>query len=91
MKFFVPLMLVVFASPSIAGNTDFSSGNYMLPHCRHFITDNYNFDVWDGDCGGIISTLLNAPSMGKFYNANIKGGGSDGPYDCRTHRVPAYQ
>jgi hypothetical protein len=34
--------------------------------------------------------LMGAPSMGQFYNANIKGTGSDGPYDCRTHRVPAY-
>jgi len=34
--------------------------------------------------------LMGAPSMGQFYNANIKGSGSDGPYDCRTHRVPGY-
>jgi hypothetical protein len=34
--------------------------------------------------------LMGAPSMGQFYNANIKGSGTDGPYDCRTHRVPAY-
>lgn len=34
--------------------------------------------------------FLNAPSMGKFYNANIKGTGSDGSFDCRTHRKPAY-
>jgi len=32
--------------------------------------------------------LMGAPSMGQFYNQNIKGSGSDGPYDCRTHRVP---
>jgi len=32
--------------------------------------------------------LMRAPSMGQFYNQNIKGSGSDGPYDCRTHRVP---
>ena len=31
-----------------------------------------------------------APSMGKFYNQSIKGTGSDGPFDCRTHRVPKY-
>ncbi|WP_197521027.1 hypothetical protein [Bradyrhizobium icense] len=31
-----------------------------------------------------------APSMGQFYNANIKGSGKDGPFDCRTHRVPSY-
>jgi hypothetical protein len=31
-----------------------------------------------------------APSMGQFYNQNIKGWGTDGPFDCRTHRVPSY-
>lgn len=41
--------------------------------------------------GRVVDNLLNAPSMGKFYNANVKGSGSDGPYDCRTHRVPAYK
>lgn len=35
-------------------------------------------------------TFLNAPSMGKYYNANIKGTGSDGPFDCRTRRKPTY-
>jgi hypothetical protein len=34
--------------------------------------------------------LMGAPSMGRFYNQNIKGTGSDGPYDCRTHRLPSY-
>ncbi|WP_425907787.1 KTSC domain-containing protein [Nitrobacter sp. TKz-YC02] len=34
--------------------------------------------------------FLTAPSMGKYYNANIKGSGSNGPFDCRTHRVPRY-
>jgi hypothetical protein len=36
------------------------------------------------------NALLSAPSMGQFYNLNIKGTGSDGPYDCRTHRMPRY-
>jgi hypothetical protein len=35
-------------------------------------------------------SLMGAPSMGQFYNANIKGNGADGPYDCRTHRMPGY-
>ncbi|WP_024513375.1 KTSC domain-containing protein [Bradyrhizobium sp. ARR65] len=34
--------------------------------------------------------FMAAPSMGQFYNRNIKGTGSDGPFDCRTHRVPKY-
>jgi hypothetical protein len=37
--------------------------------------------------------LLNAPSMGQYFNANIKADGRDGngPYDCRTHKAPSYQ
>jgi len=35
--------------------------------------------------------LMGAASMGQFYNQNIKGSGSDGPFDCRTHRVPSYR
>jgi hypothetical protein len=26
----------------------------------------------------------------RYFNATIKGNGSDGPFDCRTHRVPVY-
>ena len=35
-------------------------------------------------------SFMTAPSMGQFYNQNIKGSGSDGPFDCRTHRAPTY-
>jgi hypothetical protein len=34
---------------------------------------------------GTVSSLLTAPSMGRFYNARIKGA-----FDCRIHRVPSY-
>jgi hypothetical protein len=34
---------------------------------------------------GTVSFFLNAPSMGRFYNASIKGN-----FDCRIHRVPNY-
>jgi hypothetical protein len=36
---------------------DVGSGNYMLQHCQHYIA-NDRFDVWDGECGGTIGTLL---------------------------------
>lgn len=35
-------------------------------------------------------TFVTAPSMGQFYNQKIKGTRSNGPFDCRTHRVPVY-
>ena len=37
-----------------------------------------------------VDALLSADSKGRYYNANIKGTGSDGPYDCRAHKVPTY-
>ena len=39
---------------------------------------------------GTVYSLLAAESMGRYFNANIKGSGTDGPFDCRTHRVPDY-
>lgn len=38
-----------------------------------------------------VESLLAAPSMGKYFNAIIKGNGASGPFDCRTRRVPTYQ
>ncbi|WP_439397836.1 KTSC domain-containing protein [Bradyrhizobium sp. PMVTL-01] len=40
--------------------------------------------------GATFEAFLNAPSMRKYYNANINGTGSDGPFDCRTHRLLKY-
>jgi hypothetical protein len=54
----VSLMSLSGTFASFAGDVDYSSGNFMLPHCKHFLADNYRYDVWDGDCGGVISTLL---------------------------------
>jgi hypothetical protein len=34
---------------------------------------------------GTVTALLSAESIGRFYNANIRG-----LFDCRSHRVPAY-
>jgi hypothetical protein len=39
-------------------------------------------------CGidsGTVAALLKADSMGRFFNANIKGN-----FDCRIYRVPTY-
>ena len=39
---------------------------------------------------GTVDALLKAKSLGSYFRANIKGSGSDGPFDCRTHRMPDY-
>jgi hypothetical protein len=35
---------------------------------------------------GTVNNLLDAKSMGRYYNATIKG-----RFDCRTNRMPAYR
>lgn len=37
----------------------------------------------------VVTELLNAPSMGRFFRANIRGIGPDGPYDCPAHQAPS--
>ena len=39
---------------------------------------------------GTVDALLGAESMGRYFNANIRGSGLNGPFDCRTHTVPGY-
>jgi hypothetical protein len=38
----------------------------------------------------ILHAFISADSMGRYYNSNIRGSGSDGPFDCRTRRIPSY-
>ena len=38
-----------------------------------------------------LDAFLNAPSMGRYFKANIEGADGSGPYDCRTHKVPSDQ
>ena len=34
-----------------------------------------------------VDALIAAPSVGTYFNTMIKGYGSDGPFDCRTHKI----
>jgi KTSC domain len=40
-----------------------------------------------------IDAFLNAPSIGRYFNATIETAGREGnrPYDCRPGKVPSYQ
>jgi hypothetical protein len=37
-----------------------------------------------------VSSFLASPSMGRYYNAEIRGKGDlHGPFDCRDHPIPS--
>lgn len=40
---------------------------------------------------GTHGQLMSAPSMGRFYNANIKSSGSGRRFDCRDNPPPDYR
>jgi hypothetical protein len=49
--------------------------------------------VYDQYCelpAAAFGNLMGAPSMGQFFNQNIRGSRSGGPYDCRNRRLPMY-
>ena len=58
----------------------YDRGNsYMLINLRGIY---YHYCEIDGET---VAGLLNADSIGRFFNANIKG-----HFDCRTHHIPNY-
>ncbi len=61
-----------------------AANQYMIIKLRRTYYHYCEIDV------GTVAALRAAESMGRYYSANIKGSGQDGPFDCRTHRVPNY-
>jgi hypothetical protein len=60
------------------------SNSYMLILLR---------DTWYHYCEideKTVVSLRMAESVGRYYNANIRGTGDNGPFDCRTHKLPSY-
>jgi hypothetical protein len=58
---------------------------YDAPNQYMLISLNGTFYHYCEIDSGTVSSLLAADSMGRYYNASIKG-----HFDCRVHRVPAY-
>ena len=48
-------------------------------------TTNYHYCEIDAST---VQGLLQASSKRQFFQTRIRGSGSDGPFDCRTHPIP---
>jgi hypothetical protein len=56
---------------------------------RHMIVQaNAAYSQYCGVPEAVRDSFLNAPSMGQYYNANIKGSETAGRYECPAHRPP---
>jgi hypothetical protein len=56
MKYLIALALMVSATPVRAEGMD--SANYMLPHCRTFLSNNPNGGWREGECLGTLEGIL---------------------------------
>ena len=57
---------------------------------QHYLIINVK-GIYDHYCGlaaPAFDGLMGAPSMGQFFNRNIRGSESGGRYECRAHRIP---
>jgi hypothetical protein len=52
------LVIVSLYSCAARAEKNVSNGNFMLPYCEHYISNNYPYGVWEGECGGIVSALM---------------------------------
>jgi hypothetical protein len=71
-----------YASEAKAG-IDYDSANFMLPKCEHSLLENA-YDVWDGMCSGISSTLW---AFGSVLPANVRFCPPKGSTSEQTTRI----
>jgi hypothetical protein len=61
-RFFLVVVALLFFDYQARSEEDFGSANYMLPYCRNMLSHKSEWGVWEGQCGGIIDTLMFAGS-----------------------------
>ena len=87
-KYHGPVSLDSFACADVRENSDVSrvcydeAERYMLIRLK---TTYYHYCAIDA---GTVRGLQAAKSKREYFEASIRGSGTDGPFDCRTHAVP---
>lgn len=87
-KYHGAVVLDAFACSDVRESSDVSricydkAERYMVIQLK---TTNYHYCEVDA---ATVQGFLQASSKRQFFQARIRGSGSDGPYDCRTHPIP---
>ncbi|WP_335589156.1 KTSC domain-containing protein [Hydrogenophaga sp. PBC] len=87
-KYHGAVSLDSFACSDVRENSDVSricydkAERYMVIQLK---ATNYHYCEIDA---ATVQALLHASSKRQFFQSRIRGSGSDGPFDCRTHPVP---
>lgn len=88
-KYHGPVSLDAFACTDVSENSDVSricydkAERYMVIRLK---TTYYHYCAIDA---AAVQGLQSAKSKRDFFDSRIRGSGKDGPFDCRTHPIPA--
>jgi len=87
-KYLGPISLDAFTCTNVQGDSNVNricydqKERYMVIQLK---TTYYHYcEIGDAT----VAALQAARSKSQFFQANIRGSGSDGPFDCRTHPIP---
>jgi len=87
-KYHGPVPLDAFSCAEVSENSDVTricydaAERYMIVRLK---ATYYHYCSIDG---GTVQALRAAPFKRQYFDTKIRGSGSDGPFDCRTHPIP---
>ena len=82
--------LAPFACQDITRSSIVNRVCYDAASRRMIVQANAAYSQYCGVPNAVRDSFLNAPSMGQYYKANIKGSATAGPYECGAQRLPKH-
>jgi len=87
-KYLGPVSLDAFTCTDVHENSDVARICYDKKERYMVIKLNKTYYQYCEIDAATVAALQGARSKRDFFQANIRGSGSDGPFDCRTHPIP---
>ena len=87
-KYLGPVSLDAFTCTDVQENSDVSRICYDQKERYMVIKLNKTYYQYCEIGAATVAALKAARSKRDFFQANIRGSGSDGPFDCRTRPIP---
>lgn len=87
-KYLGPVSLDAFTCTDVYGDSNVNRICYDQKERYMVIKLNKTYYHYCEIDAATVTALQTARSKHQFFQANIRGNGSDGPFDCRTHPIP---
>lgn len=87
-KYLGPVSLDAFTCTDVHGDSNVNRICYDQKERYMVIKLNKTYYQYCEIGAATVAALQAARSKNQFFQANIRGSGSDGPFDCRTHPIP---